>query len=64
MPGLRKWRSPGVEVSEEVYLRANDSVSEARTSIRRYLNFYNGRSLDGTTPDHAYFNPLPLRSAA
>ena len=27
---------------EEVYLRANESVSEARTSIGRYLDFYNG----------------------
>jgi hypothetical protein len=41
---------------------------EARASISRYLGFYNGRrphlSLDGTTPDQAYFNSLPLRSAA
>ena len=48
--------------------RAADSVSEARASIGRYLGFYNGRrphsSLDGATPDQAYFNPLPLRTAA
>jgi len=54
--------------NEEVYLRAYDSVSEACYSICRYLDFYNGRrphsSLDGTTPDQAYFNPLPLRLAA
>jgi putative transposase len=53
---------------EEVYLRAYDSVREARTSIGRYLDFYNGRrphsSLDRRTPDQAYFNPLPLRRAA
>jgi putative transposase len=36
----RLWRSVKYE---EVYLRAYDSVSEARTSIGRYLNFYNGR---------------------
>jgi putative transposase len=51
-----------------VYLRAYDSVSEARTSIGRYLNFYNSRrphlSLDGITPDQAYFTTLPLRLAA
>jgi putative transposase len=51
-----------------VYLRAYDSVSEARASIGRYLNFYNGRrphsSLDGVTPDQAYFNSLPLCLAA
>jgi putative transposase len=61
----RLWRSVKYE---EVYLRAYDSVSEARASIGRYLNFYNGRrphsSLDGVTPDQAYFNFLPLRLAA
>lgn len=35
----RLWRS--VEY-EEVYLRAYDSVGEARQSIGRYLDFYNG----------------------
>ena len=61
----RLWRSVKYE---EVYLRAYDSVSEARASIGRYLNFYTGRrphsSLDGITPDQAYFTSLPLRSAA
>ena len=40
----------------------------ARASIGRYLDFYNGRrphsSLDETTPDQAYFTPLPIRMAA
>jgi putative transposase len=61
----RFWRTVKYE---EVYLRAYDSVSEARTSIGRYLDFYNGRrphsSLDRRTPDQAYFNPLPIRRAA
>ena len=61
----RLWRSVKYE---EVYLRAYDSVGEARASIGRYLDFYNGRrphsSLDGTTPDQAYFTPLPIRMAA
>jgi putative transposase len=61
----RLWRSVKYE---EVYLKAYDSVSEARTSIGRYLDFYNRRrphsSLDGVTPDQAYFDPLPLRAAA
>jgi putative transposase len=52
----------------EVYLRAYDSVSDARASIGRYLDFYNGRrphsSLDGGTPDQACFNTLPIRTAA
>jgi putative transposase len=61
----RLWRSVKYE---EVYLRAYDSVGNARASIGRYLGFYNSRrphsSLDGATPDQAYFNSLPLRSAA
>jgi putative transposase len=61
----RLWRSVKYE---EVYLRAYDTVGEARTSIGRYLDFYNRRrphsSLDGTTPDQAYFAPLPIRMAA
>src|SRR5205809_2232537 len=61
----RLWRSVKYE---EVYLRAYDIFLYAGSSIGRYLDFYNGRrphsSLDGTTPDKAYFNPLPLRMAA
>ncbi len=61
----RLWRSIKYE---EVYLRAYDSVAEARASIGRYLTFYNGRrphsSLDRRTPDQAYFNPLPQLVAA
>ena len=61
----RLWRSVKYE---EVYLKAYDNVSEARASIGRYLDFYNGRrphsSLDDKTPDQAYFNPLPIRLAA
>jgi putative transposase len=53
---------------EEVYLRAYDSVGEARQSIGRYLEFYNARrphtALDQRTPDQAYFGQLPLRTAA
>ena len=54
----RLWRTIKYE---EVYLRAYASVSEARAGIGRYLTFYNRRrphsSLDGKTPDQAYFNP-------
>ncbi len=54
---------------EEVYLRAYDSVSVARESLRQYLKFYNTRrphsSLDGQTPDQAYLNPsAPIPVAA
>lgn len=61
----RLWRSIKYE---EVYLRAYDSVSDARHSIGRYLDFYNHRrphsSLDGRTPDQAYLTPLPIPMAA
>jgi putative transposase len=61
----RLWRSVKYE---EVYLRAYDSVGEARASIGRYLDFYNRKrphsSLDARTPDRAYFNHLPQVAAA
>ena len=61
----RLWRTVKYE---EVYLKAYDSVSEARISIGRYLDFYNcprpHSTLDGATPDQAYFTPLPIRMAA
>ena len=61
----RLWRSIKYE---EVYLKAYDSVAEARASIGRYLAFYNGRRphsiLDRRTPDQAYFIPLPQLAAA
>src|SRR5215813_7756232 len=61
----RFWRSVKYE---EVYLRAYDSVDEARASLSRYIHFYNSHrphsSLDGRTPDQAYFNSLPFRAAA
>jgi putative transposase len=53
---------------EEVYLRAYDSVHEARTSLGRYIEFYNRSrphsSLKGKTPDQVYFNQLPVPMAA
>jgi putative transposase len=61
----RLWRSIKYE---EVYLRAYDSVGEARASLGRYLDFYNSKrphsSLDARTPDQAYFDHLPLLAAA
>ena len=64
----RLWRTVKYE---EVYLRAYDSVSDARASLGRYLDLYNRRrphsSLDDMTPDQAYFGPrrmLPVRLAA
>ena len=53
---------------EEVYLHAYASVSDARQSIGRYLEFYNSTrphsSLKAQTPDQVYFNRLPETLAA
>ena len=61
----RLWKSVKYE---EVYLRAYDSVADARASLQKYLSFYNQRrphsSLDRKTPDEAYFDRLPQRAAA
>jgi putative transposase len=61
----RLWKSVKYE---EVYLKAYDSVSAAKTSLGTYLNFYNTRrphqSLDGNTPDEIYFAGLPQESMA
>ena len=61
----RLWRSVKYE---EVYLRAYDSVSDARASIGRYLAFYNERrphsSLGARTPEQAFLDHLPQRMAA
>jgi transposase InsO family protein len=56
----RLWRSVKYE---EVYLRAYDSVCDARASIDRYSRRPHS-SLGGMTPDQAYFTQLPLRLAA
>jgi len=57
----RLWRTIKYE---EVYLRAYNTVPEARLSLGRYIDgFYNAKrphsSLDRKTPDEAYFNQLP-----
>jgi putative transposase len=61
----RLWRSVKYE---EVYLRAYDTVPHARASIARYLAFFNQQrphsSLDGRTPDEAYFGVQALVAAA
>jgi putative transposase len=61
----RLWRSVKYE---EVYLRAYDSVGEARASLSRYFSFYNRKrphsSLDARTPECFYYDNLPRAAAA
>jgi putative transposase len=53
---------------EEVYLHAYGSVQEARSSLGRYIDFYNRTrphsSLKGKTPDQVHCNRLPETLAA
>ena len=60
----RLWRSVKYE---QVYLRAYDSVSDARASLDLYNRRRPHSSLDDMTPDQAYFGSqrmLPVRLAA
>ena len=63
----RLWKSVKCE---EVYLHGYETVSAARQAMSRYFDFYNRRrphsTLDGKTPDMAYFNlsEPPLAAAA
>jgi len=60
----RFWRSLK---HEEVYLKAYESVNDARVNIRKYIDFYNAerkhQSLD-KTPDQVYFGSMALPEAA
>ena len=53
----RLWRSVKYE---EVYLKAYDSVADARQSLEKYVTFYNQKrrhqSLDRQTPDSVYYS--------
>ena len=61
----RLWKSVKYE---EIYLHGYDTVSEVRQALARYFDFYNRRrphsTLDGQTPDTAYFNQPLLAAAA
>lgn len=56
----RLWRTIKYE---EVYLRAYESVNDARLRLGRFIEFYNMRrphsSLGAKTPDEFYFASLP-----
>ena len=61
----RLWKSVKYE---HVYLHAYETVTEARQQLAGYFEFYNTRrphsSLDGRTPDTAYFGKNTLKKAA
>ena len=61
----RLWRSVKYE---EVYLRAYESVSQAREGISRYLSFFHPArphtAHKGKTPDSAYYASLPAIAKA
>ena len=61
----RLWRSVKYE---RVYLKAYDSVSEARADIAEYIDWYNTKrphsSLDDQTPDRTYWQLLPMMKVA
>ena len=61
----RLWRTIKYE---EIYLRAYDTVAEAKAGITSYLGFYNTRrthqALGRRTPDEVYYQPDGLRKAA
>jgi putative transposase len=61
----RLWKSVKYE---DVYLKAYDSIPDARKGLKTYFEFYNGRrrhqSLDRNTPDKVYWSTLPQKQAA
>ena len=61
----RLWRTIKYE---EVYLKAYDSVSQAKASLGQFITFYNNRrphqTFAGKTPDMIYFSGLPQENIA
>ena len=61
----RLWRS--VKYEEE-YLKAYESMTEARRGLAAYFIFYNERrhhqALDSRTPDEVYWKTLPVKAAS
>ena len=59
----RLWRSVK---HEKVYLKAYDTVKQAKQSIAEYLDFYNLKrphsSLDKMTPNEFYYDQLPQQN--
>jgi len=52
---------------QDVYLKAYESIAEARNGLKEYFEFYNRRrhqSLDRRTPDDVYWSTLPQLQVA
>jgi putative transposase len=53
---------------QDVYLKAYESIAEARKGLTKYFDFYNRsrrhQSLDRRTPDDVYWSTLPQKQAA
>jgi len=53
---------------QDVYLKAYESIAEARKGLTRYFDFYNRsrrhQSLDRRTPDDVYWSTLPQKQVA
>lgn len=60
----RLWRSVKYE---EVYLKAYDTVADAKHSLGRYFDFYNTerrhQSLDKMTPEEVYYQKVVRKAA-
>jgi transposase InsO family protein len=66
---VRFWESAGLRCPAPLtYLRAYDSVGDARASLSCYFTFYNTKrphsSLDARTPECFYYDHLPHAAAA
>lgn len=61
----RLWKSVKYE---DIYLKAYNSIPEARAGLTRYFEFYDRvrrhQALDRRTPDEVYYSSLPLAVAA
>jgi putative transposase len=61
----RLWKSVKYE---EAYLKAYNSIAEARCELGAYFEFYNQRrrhqGLDNRTPDEVYYSSRPVIQAA
>ena len=59
----RFWKSVKYE---EVYLQADDSVSEAKSGLKQYFTFYKQQrphtAVDDKTPEEFYCDNLPVLS--